>query len=186
MRRGNILCVIAILAWLPYAASLWPLPPAQAADLVQTSKQQLADLERKSTSAKDHHPELEKLLRQFVEEADEWKMVFWAQWIGRLSIVVLGIAAWTLPMIKGLRWWPVVVASTAVLWLSQAVFHASTYSYFLSAWTAGYSGFRFLPTSVVATLYFEFLLPLILLACTAVAIRWRSGANTGAYRTSAL
>jgi len=182
MRRGSIVCVVAILAWLVYATSLWPLAPAQATALVQGSKQQLADLETKSGSAEDHYPGLEKLLHQFIEEADEWKIVFWVQWTGRLSMVVLGIVAWTLPMLKGFRWWSAVVVSTAVLWLSQAVFHASTYSYFMSAWMEGDSGFRFLPGSMMTILYFDFLFPLILLACTVVAIRWRSRTNTGAYQ----
>jgi len=186
-----MLCICAILAWLPYATSLWPLPPAQAAALAQSSKQQLDDLESSPESNRrfleERYPELKKALREFIEEADEWEMVFWLQWAGRLSLLLLGIAAWVLLTLRGGRWWMAVVASTSVLWLNQALFHASTYSYFIGAWAEGHSGFKYLPLSMaVPILFLDFLLPLILAACTVVAVRWRVGVQTGGYRTHAL
>jgi len=185
-----MLCVVA-LAWLPYAAALWPLPPAQATAFVASSKQQLDELEGSSESKqrflKGHYPELKKLLRQNIDEADEWEIVFWLQWTGHLSMLLLGIAAWALLMMRGGRWWMAVVASTAILWLNQAVFHASTYSYFIDAWTEGHSGFRYLPPSMAAPImYLDFLLPLILAVCTIVAVRWRAGVQAGGYPTHAL
>jgi hypothetical protein len=186
-----MLCICAILAWSPYATSLWPLPPAQATALAQSSKQQGDDLESSSEAKRQflegRYPELKKVLREFIEEADEWEMVFWLQWAGRLSLLLVGTGAWVLLMVRGGRWWMAVVASTIALWLNQAVFHASTYSYFVGAWTEGHSGFRYLPLSMAAPILFlDFLLPLVLAACTVVAVRWRVRVQTGGYRTHAL
>lgn len=186
MNQSKILCVLAIAAWLPYASELSPLPPAQNATLVTKFKEQLANPPSSSPDwaarpeserrfVEENYPEVERKLREFIDEADEFEVVLWVQWTGRVGILVFGIAAWTLLFLKNSRWWIAVLASTVVLWLAQAIFDTATYSHFFGAWSEGYSGLKFLPWSMAAwALYLDFLLPLLLAGFTLPVVLTRA------------
>jgi len=189
------LAALAVALWLPYCLTLWPLPPAEYASLRARLEEAVADRESKvshlsSESEADRkflvetYEKQEQFARDFIAQGDEYIAHLWLQWSGNLLLLLFGLAGWTLVLLKGLRAWWIALLSTVGLVTSQLAVAGSTYMNFLGAWAEGQSGFALRPLPhVLAILYFDFLMPAIVVLLTVIAglryIRARKGTRGG-------
>ena len=182
MTRAKLLSVAAIVLWLIFGSTLWPLPPEEARLHIQIIREGLVKLRNPSPAVKAE-PEWERVaaglaesrnkLQELLENADDLETSLWLGWASRFGLFVLGITAWTLFSRRVRFWQSMVVTSTLLYVLLILNLNVSTYESLFTYWLHGETGFAFAPWSFVFfTIYYNFAMPLLLVLFTALAFLW--------------
>lgn len=155
-KSRNRLGVLAIAVWVPFALSLWPLPPQQ----IDRSVAAMHELRAKTELT----PEAEKVWLTTVESLRNSGPELWAQWSLSLALLSAGIGSWT-AYVFGVRFWKLAIVGSIVWLLAYLLLpNAIAYVSFFNHWLHGSTGFHLLPWgAVVATLYYHFVMPICLI-----------------------
>jgi len=155
LMRLPTLCWLAILLWLSYGITLWPLPPQEVAETVALYKRLMAepsplekpewksrpDLEQKEGQRK--YLEFLDVAQEIIDRAPELKARLWWEWAGRAALLVVAGLGW-LYLAKIPRISRAVIAVTiGILLIGQIVVYWVIYSNLVQSWVAGHSGMKY-------------------------------------------
>lgn len=167
-----------LAAWLTLATSLWPLPPQKTEFFVADTKLTLADTPRVDCEKRDGSSwnESRCQLETWVNDPSDLETTFWAEWIVNLIVMALGIGA-SLMMRRGTRLWGLAVLLTSLIYLWRQSFPVAIYNLLFrevasfEQFTARLGIYAKHPGVSLTMLYYDFLMPLLLITACVLAVR---------------
>lgn len=178
MTARTLLGYALLAAWLTLATSLWPLPPQKTDLFVADTKLTLAETPRVDCDKRDGSSwnESRCQLEAWVKNPSDLESTFWAEWIVNLIVMALGIGA-SLMTRRGTRFWGLAVLVTSLIYLWRQNFPVTIYNLLfrevasLDQFTARLGIYAKHPGVSLTMLYYDFLMPLLLIAGCVLAIR---------------
>jgi hypothetical protein len=187
----TILGYALLAAWLTLATGLWPLPAQKTELLVAHAKLTLADTPRVDCEKRDGSSwnKSRCQLEAWVKNPSDLEATFWAEWIVNLFVMAGGIGA-SLMMRRGIRFWSLAVLLTSLLYFWRQNFPVTIYHLLfrevasLEQFIARLGIYAKHPGVSLTMLYYDFLMPLLLVAACVLAVRsYSQGRGLGSAAT---
>ncbi len=172
MNRAKILGMAGIFLWLSCIPRLFPLPPDEVALNVEILEKSLAE-STEVLSEQYNEPEWKHEMQQYISTAKDHEKLLWVKWFSYLALIFVAIVGWLLTALtKRISKW-IILTTTVLLVSSSLLFDFIVYQGFLRAIVDG--SIRFIPWGIItSTTYYNFILPLLLIALSINLFKVRS------------
>jgi len=169
LKRNLAITILGLALWLSVVPKLFLLPPDEVAQYVQLFKKSISEHSECLPSC-ESEPVWKTEMNNYISNAKDQENLLWVKWFALFSLVLFAVAGWLLfKLNKPIAKWIVLVTSVLFI-LRNAVFYSTSYLGFSKILLGG--SVYLLPWQIIVpTLFYLFAMPLVLIILTIMVFR---------------